>query len=98
MNNTVENALYAVEQMKPLDDTFSSTKSQTALTQQEIRLLKLVCQGLSNIEIGEKLFISIHTVKRHKANIMSKLKIKGQLDFRKFLLQISKNGTLESQK
>lgn len=44
-----------------------------ALTRREIELLGLICQGLSNQEIAEKLFISLSTVKKHSYSIFQKL-------------------------
>jgi DNA-binding CsgD family transcriptional regulator len=46
------------------------------LTDREIGVLKLVAHGMSNKDIGEKLFISIHTVISHRKNITEKLGIK----------------------
>ena len=46
------------------------------LTKREVEVLKLVAQGLSNREAGEKLFISPRTVDTHRTNIMEKLQIK----------------------
>jgi LuxR family maltose regulon positive regulatory protein len=43
------------------------------LTRREIEVLQLVAQGLTNQKIASKLHISIHTVKRHVANISTKL-------------------------
>ncbi len=46
------------------------------LSTREIEVLKLIEAGLSNQEIGAKLFISSATVKRHISNIYAKLDVK----------------------
>lgn len=43
------------------------------LTQREITILKLIRQGYENYEIGQIIFVSIHTVKAHISTIMRKL-------------------------
>jgi len=43
------------------------------LSAREMEVLALVSQGLSNKEIAARLFLSEHTVKRHVANILSRL-------------------------
>ena len=47
--------------------------SLDALTEREREVLRLVAQGLSNGGIADKLALSDHTVKRHVANILTKL-------------------------
>src|SRR5262249_19519857 len=47
--------------------------SLDALTEREREVLRLVANGLSNGGIAEKLGLSDHTVKRHVANILTKL-------------------------
>lgn len=42
------------------------------LSQRELEILPLICQGLSNHEIADKLFISKRTVDKHRANILAK--------------------------
>jgi len=44
-----------------------------ALTRRELQVLRLMSKGLTNKEIGERLFISLNTVKGHVAEIMVKL-------------------------
>lgn len=43
------------------------------LTPREAQVLRLIAEGLSDREIGVRLYISPHTVMRHVANILSKL-------------------------
>jgi DNA-binding NarL/FixJ family response regulator len=53
----------------------SSSKSKeihAELSEREMEILILICQGLSNQEIGDKLFISKRTVDKHRANILEK--------------------------
>ncbi len=47
--------------------------TEETLTPREWEVLELIAQGLSNEEIGNKLFISLHTVKTHVYNIFRKL-------------------------
>jgi len=43
------------------------------LTDREEEVLKLIAEGFSNKEIGNKLFISHRTVDSHRTNLMKKL-------------------------
>lgn len=43
------------------------------LTPRELEVLQLICNGLSNKEIGVKLEVSVNTVAVHRANIMNAL-------------------------
>jgi len=51
--------------------------SMTALRRSPTRneILRLVAEGLTNEEIGKKIFISEKTVKTHLTNIFDKLKV-----------------------
>jgi LuxR family maltose regulon positive regulatory protein len=49
------------------------TPSGEPLTAREIEVLRLIAHGASNAAIAEKLVISVHTVKRHVANLLQKL-------------------------
>ncbi|HWP57486.1 MAG TPA: response regulator transcription factor [Candidatus Acidoferrales bacterium] len=50
-------------------------ESVKSLTKREIEILRLVAEGLTNEEIGKKVFISEKTVKTHLTNIFDKLKV-----------------------
>ena len=43
------------------------------LTAREVEILRLIAAGMRNQEIADRLFISLHTVKRHIANAYAKL-------------------------
>lgn len=49
--------------------------SQEALSQREKEIVVCVVKGMTNKEIAEKLFLSIHTVITHRRNISKKLQI-----------------------
>jgi DNA-binding NarL/FixJ family response regulator len=50
-----------------------SPRSQSALTDRELSVLRLVAGGLSNRGIGRRLHLSETTVKFHIRNVMHKL-------------------------
>ena len=45
------------------------------LTPREHEILALIAQGLSNREIGEKLFVSENTVKTHSSRLFEKMQV-----------------------
>ncbi len=57
------------------------------LTKREKEILKLIADGLSYKEIGEKLFISVRTVETHKNNMLQKLDLKSTIDLVKFAIK-----------
>ncbi len=50
------------------------------LSQRELKILQLIAQGLSNREIGERLFLALDTVKGHNRNIFDKLQVKSRTE------------------
>ncbi|MFJ2742988.1 response regulator [Streptomyces sp. NPDC087440] len=51
----------------------------TPLTAREAEIAHLVADGLTNAEIGDRLFISAGTAKTHIANIQAKLKVRNRV-------------------
>jgi LuxR family maltose regulon positive regulatory protein len=45
------------------------------LSQRELEVLQLIAEGLSNREIGERLFLALSSVKGHNLNIFGKLQV-----------------------
>jgi two-component system response regulator DegU len=61
-----------------------------SLTKREKEILKLVAEGLTNEEIGKKIFISEKTVKTHLTNIFDKLKVNNR--FKAALMIMGQTG------
>lgn len=59
------------------------------LSQRELEILLLICKGLTNFEIADKLFISKRTVDKHRANILEKTACKNTANLVVFAI---KNG------
>jgi len=57
------------------------------LTEREREVLTLIAKGLTNQQIGEKLFISIKTVQAHRANLMEKLDLHDAVELTKFAIK-----------
>jgi DNA-binding CsgD family transcriptional regulator len=49
---------------------------ELGITRREHEILALIAQGLSNREIGEKLFVSENTVKTHSSRLFDKLAVR----------------------
>ena len=67
-----------ISKLNDQDNHSSQTTEQGQLSERETEVLKLIIAGLSNKEIADKLFISIHTVISHRKNISQKTGIKSQ--------------------
>jgi LuxR family maltose regulon positive regulatory protein len=51
-----------------------------ALSQRELEVLRLIAKGLSNQEIGQRLFLSLNTVKGHNRIIFDKLQVQSRTE------------------
>lgn len=67
------------KEVKIFQDNFSvNTKAIETLkiSSRELEVLQLMAKGLSNQEIADTLFVSLHTIKTHNANLFEKLDVK----------------------
>lgn len=65
-----EEAVYA-----KIRQLFYAAREEDSLSQREREIIICVVKGMTNKEIAEKLYISIHTVITHRRNIARKLQI-----------------------
>ncbi|WP_439128536.1 response regulator transcription factor [Polaribacter sp.] len=72
------NSLHQYKKKSPLLDD---------LTSRELEIIKYISQGLTNTQVGEKLFISPRTVDTHRTNIMKKLDIHNVASLIRFAFQ-----------
>jgi len=59
-----------------IGDSNKTEHSSSQLTEREIELIKLIGEELTMKEIADKIYLSEHTVKTHRKNIMAKLDVK----------------------
>lgn len=58
----------------------ATTTNHRILGQRESQVLSLINQGLKSAEIAARLHISIHTVSRHRQEILAKLQVKNSIE------------------
>ena len=61
-------------------DRSAPAGSYQDLSPREREVLTLACQGLSNKEIGQRLFLSVRTIENHLASIYSKLGVRSRTE------------------
>ena len=67
------------KEVKIFQDNFSiNTEAieNLKISSRELEVLQLMAKGLSNQEIADALFVSLHTIKTHNANLFEKLDVK----------------------
>lgn len=78
ITETPDKIIGVIDKLNDAESSNSASSGQGQLSDREIEVLKLLVAGLSNKEIADKLFISIHTVVSHRKNISQKTGIKSQ--------------------
>jgi LuxR family maltose regulon positive regulatory protein len=71
----VAKLLAAFESEKQTPPVKSSQSLVEPLSQRELEVLQLIAQGLSNDEIGKRLFLALDTIKGHNRRIYDKLQV-----------------------
>jgi LuxR family maltose regulon positive regulatory protein len=70
-------AAFEAETQKTKDTSFlpSARSLIEPLSQRELEVLQLIAQGLSNDEIGKRLFLALDTIKGYNRRIYDKLQV-----------------------
>ncbi|WP_353777998.1 response regulator [Winogradskyella sp. 3972H.M.0a.05] len=64
----------------------SNSKKKGVLTKRQIEILGLIAQGKTSREIGDELFIGVHTVDTHRKNMIRILGLKGKGELLRYAL------------
>ena len=83
-NQLAETQLEEKDRYEGLKRNVYVQAEKRGMSRREQDVVWLVCKGLSNPEISEKLYVSVNTVKYHLKNIF----IKEEVDQRKDLIKI----------
>ena len=78
-------AVFEAEKQKSEDESYLPPVSPAQsliepLSQHELKILQLIAQGLSNGEIGERLFLALDTIKGHNRRIYDKLQVQSRTE------------------
>ena len=71
---------YSAALVEKLNQAAEEDRKLEELTEREIEVLRLMSRGCSNAEIGDLLFISLGTVKKHVSSILGKLGFKSRVE------------------
>jgi DNA-binding NarL/FixJ family response regulator len=72
----------------PTKEAIITDEKYASLTPREEQVLRLLAEGHSAREVGEKLFISPKTVENHRANIMDKLDLHSTLELIRYAVRL----------
>lgn len=86
----------AQDQLKDISDSVYANDAIKMLTRRELEILRLVAEGLTNEEIGKKIFISEKTVKTHLTNIFDKLKVNNRFKAALLIMGHARDANISS--
>lgn len=67
--------------------TRNEEKAHEELSKREIEVLRMLAEGIPNVDIAERLYISIRTVESHKSHIMQKLDLHTTAELVKYAIR-----------
>ena len=70
-----------------LKSTTSRNPDKPVLTKREKEILGLITEGLTNLQVAEKLFISVETVDSHRKNLYNKLNVKNTVMLMRYAIE-----------
>jgi len=82
----VAEGVMAGERFFPEPKTIPTVMGEAPLTEREMEVLRLVCKHMTNKEIADELFITEHTVKYHKSNMLAKTGFKKAVDLAFYMI------------
>ena len=74
------------ESFFPEPKIIPTAMGEAPLTEREMEVLRLLCKHMTNKEIAEELFITEHTVKYHKSNMLAKTGFKKAVDLAFYMI------------
>jgi DNA-binding NarL/FixJ family response regulator len=92
----VVGALVYLDELKPAATTGPRTRSRasrppkwgwSSLRSSELGIAELVAEGLTNREVGARLFVSPHTVDFHLRQIFRKLSITSRIELTRLVIE-----------
>jgi len=66
--------------------TIPLPQGEAPLTRRELEVLRLICKNLTSEEVAKELFISVSTVKYHKANMLAKMGFTKTIDLAFYMI------------
>ena len=73
-----------IDEQTSKDDSFLL---KNKISERELEVMKLIAKGLNSEAIGKELFLSEHTIKTHRKNILEKLNLKNTAELVTFIHQ-----------
>lgn len=83
----VKNLIEEIKDVLRQENPELQEETTQMLTKRQYEILKYLAEGKTAKEIGDKLFISEHTVRAHKVDMMEKFGIENPIELIKFAVQ-----------